>query len=340
LTTRDSFERQTGPLQRSAGTQRLQPLARTPTRPLLAPDALRAQTQELLAKARATVESLEPRVEILYGACQTAQVAVPGLGVVALKHPLSPKGEQIVNYLAGATFQQPEWRKEVLVAIFRFYEATRLIEVAQGELDRQHPQQHTLEELKLQVFYLCRFHEIFKNERVLAQLFPAPQTLSAPSSKTELNPVERLKQKKQRDEILGKAEILRASLAPRMPTLIMTVEMIEKGTILDVRSLLTGTTRTVRLIAMGISTSPDLVKKLQEARGLYEKLETQLKEAKAGGDVLVLKDTIFPLSRLALTCRQHALLRDLFPPADEGLFPEEEPAPAKAATSADEPVSS
>lgn len=328
MSTRDSFERHTGPLQRAGGTAPLRPL----TRPLVSPDALRAQTQELLAKARATVESLEPRVEILFQACQAARLAVPGLGVVALRHPLSPKGEQIVGYLGGNILNQPNWRKEVQVAVFRFYEAVRLIEVAQGELERLHPQQQTLEELKLQIFYLCRFHEIFKGERVLAQLFPAPQTLSASQSKADINPVERLKQKKQRDEILNKAEILRASLAPRMQTLLMTVDMIEKGTVLDVKALLTGSTRRVRLVAMGIGTSPDLVNKLKEARDLFQKLEAQLKEAKAGGDVLPLKETILPLSRLAITCRQNALLRDLFPPTDEGLFPDDEPGESPAAT--------
>lgn len=323
MSTRDSFERHTGPLQRAGGTQPLRPL----TRSLVPPETLHAQTYELLTKARASVESLEPRVEILFQACQEAKLAVPGLGVVSLRHPLSPKGEQIVGYLGGNILNKPNWRKEVQVAVFRFYEAVRLIEVAQAELDRKHPQQQTLEELKLQIFYLCRFHEIFKEERVLAQLFPAPQTLNANQPKADINPVERLKQKKQRDEILNKAEILRASLAPRMQTLFMTVDMIEKGTVLDVRALLTGSTRTVRLIAMGITTSPELVSKLKEARDLFQKLEAQLKEAKAGGEVVPLKDTILPLSRLALTCRQHALLRDLFPPSDEGLFPDDEPSP-------------
>jgi hypothetical protein len=328
LSSRDSFERQTGLLQRSAGTQPL----RAQTRPLLSPDAVLAQTKELVGKARATVESLEPRVEILLRACQTATQDVPGLGVVAFRHPLSPKGDQIVAYLASSILNQEIWRKEVHIAIFRFYEAERLIRIAQGELERHHPQQRTLEELKLLIFYLCRFHEIFKNERVLAQLFPAPQTVQVQQSAASSNPIERLKRKKQRDEILNKAEILRASLTPRMQTLITTLDMIEKGTILDVRALLTGTTRTVRLIAMGINTNPELVNKLKEARELFKQLETQIKEAKAGGDVLPLKDIIFPLSRLAVTCRQNVLLRDLFPTSDEGLFPDDD-----AAAPANEP---
>jgi hypothetical protein len=44
---------------------------------------------------------------------------------------------------------------------------------------------------------------------------------------------------------------------------------------------------------------------------------------KENGDVNPLKETIYPLSKLAITCRAHPMLRDLFPASDEGLFPDE-----------------
>jgi hypothetical protein len=316
VSNRDTFQRQTGPLRQGIGTAPL----RQGSKPLLGVDTLRAQTEDTLEKAKVSIDTLEPRMELLLRACRSANLPVPGVGHVAYKHPLSPKGEQIVGYLTVMLTTKPDLSQEVQVAVFRFYEAIRLSTAALTAMEVNQLQQEVLEELKLQVFYLCRFHEVFKGDRVLAQLFPAPQTGVA--ARPPMSAVERLKFKKAREEVLRKAELLKASLAPRMATLLQTVEMIEKGNALDLRGMLTGSTRTARLLALGIGTSPDLVERLKEARSLYGQLEQQLEEAKAGGEVEPLKDTIYPLSRLALTCRSHPLLRDLFPQSDDGLFPE------------------
>jgi hypothetical protein len=316
VSNRDSFQRQTGPLRQAAGTAPL----RQGSRPLLGAEALRAQTEDTLGKARLSIETLEPRMELLLRACRAASLPVPGVGNVTYKHPLSPKGEQIVGYMTVMLTSKPELSQEVQIAVFRFYEAVRLCGAVMAALEVNQVQQEVLEELKLQVFYLCRFHEVFKGDRVLAQLFPAPQTGVA--AKPPMSAVERLKYKKAREEVLRKAELLKASLAPRMATLLQTLELIEKGNALEIRGMLTGSTRTARLLALGIGTSAELVQRLQEARSLFDQLGKQLEEAKAGGEVDPLKETIYPLSRLAISCRSHPMMRDLFPQSDEGLFPD------------------
>ncbi|MEB3197220.1 MAG: hypothetical protein VKP62_08450 [Candidatus Sericytochromatia bacterium] len=320
MSERDSFQRGTAPLGRFGGTQPLRPQ----TRPLTNTGALAGQTADMVKKSLQTIESLEPRVELLLRSCERAKLEIPGLEAVQPKHALSPKGEQIVAYLATSLLGKSALVREIQVAVFRFYEAVRLIIRAQAELDRNHPQQQTLEELKLQIFYLCRFHEVFKEDRVLAQLFPAPETLQAKAKTAEMSAVERLKAKKHREELLARAETLRASLAPRMETLLLTLDIIEKDTPMDMRALLTGSTRTARLLALGIGTNAELIATLAAGRQHFQQLDDQLAEVRAGGDTAPLQALIPLLSRLAINARQHPLLRDLFPTSDEGLFPEEQ----------------
>lgn len=301
---------------------------RATSKQLVDPDALRAQTEDILEKSRSSLETLQPRIELLMRACQNARLPVPGVGQVEFNHPLSPKGEQIVSYLMGTFASRPEVAKEVQVAAYRYYEAGRMVASVQAALDTEQLQQQMLEELRLKLFYLSRFHEVFKADRVLTQLFPPPQTvapgMAAAKSAQALSTVERLKQKKIREEILRKAEILQASLGPKMETLTQTLDLVEKGGALDIKALITGSSRTARLLALGIGTSPQLIDQLREAKALYAKLGQQLTEAKKDdGDVNPLKETIYPLSKLAITCRAHPMLRDLFPASDEGLFPEE-----------------
>jgi len=301
---------------------------RATTKQLVDPGALRAQTEDILEKSRASLETLQPRIELLMRACNNARLPVPGVGQVDFNHPLSPKGEQIVAYLMGTFASKPEVAKEVQVAVYRYYEAHRLVASVQAALESGVLEQQMLEELRLKLFYLSRFHEVFKGDRVLTQLFPPPQTVSAADAAAKsaqaLSTVERLKQKKLREDVLRKAEILHASLAPKMQTLAQTLELVEKGGALDIKALITGSSRTARLLALGIGTSPQLVSQLREAKALFEQLGTQLEEAKKeNGDVSPLKETIYPLSKLAITCRAHPMLRDLFPATDEGLFPDE-----------------
>lgn len=320
MSSRDSFQRQTGLLNQPGGTRPL----RGATKPLIDPEALKAQTADILEKSRSSLETLQPRIELLMRACLNARLQVPGVGEVEFKHPLSPKGEQIVAYLMGTFAARPEVAKEVQVATFRYYEAARQVAAVQAALDVDQLRQQMLEELKLKLFYLSRFHEVFKADRVLTQLFPPPQTITpGQGDDKKQSTVERLKQKKLREDVLRKAEILHASLAPKMEQLNQTLDMVDRGAALDIKALITGSTRSIRLMALGIGTSPQLIEQLREAKRLFEQLGAQLEEAKAGGEVAPLKETIYPLSRLAITCRAHPMLKELFPATDEGLFPDE-----------------
>lgn len=324
---RDSFQRQqTGLLHKQAGTR---PLG-TGTRQLVDPEALKAQATDVLAKAREQLDSLEARIELLLHACQRCSLSVPGVESVEFKHPLSPKGEQIVGYLTGVFGQDAVIAKAVQVGVFRYREAVAATDRLAAALDEDDLKPGLLEDLRLKMFYLTRYHADFKGDRVLAQLFPPPQTvLPTPSGAPGTQPIstaERLKQKQQREAVIHKAEILRGSLQPKVEILRATLEMLDNPR-LNIGALFTPATRTARLIALGLGGNKELIDKVREAGRLYALLEEQLGEARAGKDVEPLKQTVYPLGRLAVDCQRHALLRELFPLGEQDLFPAESGAP-------------
>ncbi|MDB5100247.1 MAG: hypothetical protein JWM80_4668 [Cyanobacteria bacterium RYN_339] len=321
---RDSFQRQTGLLHKQAGTM---PLNRA-TKPLMDAGTLRAQSEEMLGKARESLENLEARIELLHHACVRANLPVPGLDNPEFKHPLSPKGEQIVGYLTGV-FREPESIiREVQVGVFRYYEAVRAVEKVQEAFDNDTLRQEMLEELRLKLFYLTRYHADFKADRVLSQLFPPPQTMAAGAAKPAvMSTVDRLKQKQARDAVLHKAEILRASLQPKMEIVRLTLEMLENPKGFNIGALFTPSTRTARLLALGLGGATDVIDQLRQARELYGQLDKELTAARNGGEVEQLKQVIYPLGRLAVDCSKHPMLRDVFPLGEQDLFPTEEAPP-------------
>ena len=83
-------------------------------------------------------------------------------------------------------------------------------------------------------------------------------------------------------------------------------------------------TRQARFVAMAIGADKALVAQLMEAYKLFGQLQDKLKEARKGGDVEELKSTVYPLGRLSVTFKKHAILKDLFPLGEDLAFPEEE----------------
>lgn len=324
MQNRDSFQRQTSPFQGPGGTRPLNPGG---TRPLLDPSALKAQLEDVIAKAKQSIENLEPRIELLLRACRNQDVQVPGVEDRELRHPLTPKGEKILVYLEKILRTNPAIGREVQVASFRFREAERALEAAIDGMEQQLLHSGLLEELRLKLFYLSRFHEGFRADPVLTQLFPPPEPAAGNTSNTggtgsaALSNVDRLKQKQAREALLMKVETFSSGLAPKMEVLNLALEMLDKPG-LNIGALFTPATRQARMLAFGLGSEKALLAQLREACALYGKLQSQLAEARRGGDTDPLKETIYPLSRLTIACRQHALLKDLFPMGEQELFPD------------------
>lgn len=323
LQNRDTFQRQTGLLNQQGGTR---PLKSPGTRPLTDPNAVKAQVEALLAKGEATLKGLEPRIEFLMRACQAVSLPLPGVELNGFKHPLSPKGEQIIQYMSGVLTTNQALARQVQVVTFRYQEAVKASEMAASALQQDILRPDLLEDLKLKLFYMSRVHEEFKGDPVLKQVFPPPQTVTGPGAGkpgAPMSTVDRLKAKQARQALLTKAEVLANNLAPKIEIVRMALENLEqKG--LNLGAFFTPETRQARMVAMGISTKPELVDQLKQTHALFLKLQEALPEArKPDSDLEPLKAIIQPLSQLAVSCQKHAVLKDLFPLGEKELFPDQ-----------------
>lgn len=325
MQNRDTFTRQTGMLnQQAPGTRQL---TGPGTRPLTDPGSLKSQVEALLAKGNGTLQNLEPRMELLIRSCGACGLPLPGVDYGAFKHPVSPKGEQIIGYVAGVLKTNQALARQVQVAVFRFQEASKAVDTATASVAAGTLRPEILEDLKLKLFYMSRLHEEFKGDPVLAQLFPPPQTMTGPLKRPGTAPLsmaDRLKAKQARQAILHKAEVLASKLGPKIEVVKLTIEAVEKPS-LNIGQLFTPATRQARLIAMSLGNNKELVDQLRQAVTLYEKLQKMLPDARTSEDDLEpLKDVIQPLSQLALTFKQNAVIKDLFPLGETELFPEQE----------------
>lgn len=317
---RDTYQRQTAPLQ-SPGTK---PLKRPGTAALMDPAGLKAAVEGLLAKGSQTIQNLEQRVELLIRACQAARVPMPGVTVDVFKHPMSPKSDQIISYLTEVLKSNQNLGRAVPVVVFRYQDAVKVSNAAANAVMMNTLQSAILEELRLKLFYLSRFHEEFKGDPVLSQLFPPPQTATSTIAKPGTAPLsmaDRLKAKQAQQAVLHKAEILAANLEPKMEVIKAVVENLESTKGLNLGAMFTPATRQARMIAMTIGSNKALVDQLKQAFALHQQLQEALKEARKSGEVEPLKEIAYPLSQLAHTCRQQPMLKDLFPPAEEDMFP-------------------
>ena len=176
--TPDSFEYHRE-LEVPRGTQ---PLTTPQTAPLAESVALRATVERTYDKAGKLYMNLENRVELLMRSCEAAALAVPGVELAGYNHPVTPKGEKIVTYLKKAMLAKPELARQVQVAAFRYYEAGKVLERTHHALaDENSPLDEALEELKLKFFYLSNYHQEFKGDPILTQLFPPPKAKTAPN---------------------------------------------------------------------------------------------------------------------------------------------------------------
>jgi hypothetical protein len=110
-----------------------------------------------------------------------------------------------------------------------------------------------------------------------------------------------------------------------MEVLRLALEMMDQGkAAMNVGALFTPETRQARFVAMGVSADKALVVQLHEAYKLFGQLQDKLRDARKGGDIDELKETVYPLGRLSVTFKKHAMLKDLFPLGEDMSFPDEE----------------
>ncbi|MDB5099835.1 MAG: hypothetical protein JWM80_4256 [Cyanobacteria bacterium RYN_339] len=305
---KDAFNFQKGQSVRYGGST--QPLtAKTPTRPLsgavsgLDADAMVDKVYELL-------ERLEQRMELLSLACAEAALAIPGVPHVQYHHEVSPKGRQIVAYVAANIGNSPELAKTIQVSMFRFYEIARTTGFRMT--NRIIPDD--LEAFRRQLYHLANLPASFEADKVLRMLFPPPAlkevgfkglAAAAPEHQAKVREAEKT--------LVQRARGLLVQIKPKMEVVREVLDAMEHGFGHDLARFLTLEGRNAKLIALSLRAEPEISGRLRTVHGQYERLTELVQTAKPGlVDFEAFKPLVVPLGNLHEAFDRPPMLRNLF----------------------------
>lgn len=317
----DMFERQ------AAQKAESKPLTREQA---LSPGALRTLTEQTIAKAAPLAESLEPRVELLLHAFAAIGVPVPGVEIGEFKHALTPNSTKIVAYLTRAMQVKPGLPRQMAVAVFRYHEAVQTVQKARQAMEEDVLPPNILEELKLKFFYLANYHEEFKGDPILTQLFPPPKAGKATAtlkkrSTTPLTAAELLKQRQAKDAAIRHAETYLNQLRPKIEQIKLVSTMQQQGNRLNLAAMIKPQERKASAIVKGLRSDERGLEQLGRALKLYEQFQGALVAAKKSGDVEPLKVFIDCFHQMAAAWEAHPVLKELVTTKDLPAPPEPGP---------------
>jgi hypothetical protein len=296
------------------------------TKPLSGP-AMTTFLENTVAKADTLVQSLEARVELLMLACRMAKKPIPGVEFGEPKHPITPSTQKIVQYLVRALQMKPPLLKRVQVAVFRFHEAVEVIDRARVGLETDALEDGILEELKLKVYYLTNFHEEFRIDPVLTQVFPPPKDgpprpgtggALKPGTGT-ISPAELAQQRQSLEVTFHQAQQVVNELAGHLAFFVKAIELAESGKTGNLSGLFSDpATKRAQACAKAIKSDPMLMVKLKGDRKLYDELLARTKESYRTAQLEPLKETLEAFQRLRASWLQQAALREFMVPPEAG----------------------
>lgn len=298
------------------------------SRPLITPAALKALMDDTIAKATPLVESLEPRIELLIRACQAAELPIPGVAINEFKHPLSPNGQKIIVYLQRALKVREGLARQVQVAVFRYQEACESVEVARLSLELNEATSGILEDLKRRCFYLTNFHQEFRMDPILTQIFPPPKGGASTTGGLRrpgtggLSQTELLQKKRARDQLVTQAEGLQSNLAPKMEVVKAALPLLTSSTGRQLMAFISGTDRHALALSRKLKGDKVATDQLKQALVLYQELGPQLEAVKAGGGIDHLSQILAHFSQFAATWQTHPFLKDFANRSAQELFSE------------------
>lgn len=269
-----------------------------------------------IARADETMANYGPRVEMLYRACQAAKIAVPGVPEMALMHVLTPEGEKVVGYMEGVLPTQAVLAKAVQVAIYRFNETRELIRVARRHHALGLVDTGVLGQLRQQMYFLGRYFEEFKQDPVLACIFPAPKVVEVGKTTPKVANPENVKGSI-RHQLIDRAHRWVGWLEPKMKLAEKVLAVAENPATMSLKEMMSPEGRQVRWVTLALVHKPEDRAILKLGATTFRELERILEAAKLGGPVDELPKLIGRVDEVLFTCRKHAVLRDLFPAAGE-----------------------
>lgn len=305
----DFFERQAR--EEKARANKTRPLSRV---------SLHTFAVGTVEKAQGLIGALEPRVELLMRACELARVPIPGVEAVGYRHSVTPNTLRIVNYVSRAIVHKPALLQRVQVAVFRFHEASAIIARVQAEMVNEDLEPGLIEELKLKFYYLQNYHEEFKIDPVLTQVFPPPQDApprTARAASGQISPAELAQQRQALDGAYQQAQQTVATLAGHLALFMKGAEMAEQNKTGNLGGLFGDpATKRVLALAKAIKGDPLLLVKIKGDRKLYDELLARTKEHYRAGQLEALRETLDAFQRLFGSWQQHPVLKTYMAPLE------------------------
>jgi hypothetical protein len=295
-------------------------------------DTLRTVLESTLARAGRHVQNLEQRVELLVRSVQNAGLQIPGVTAFGFKHGVTPQGKKIISYLEKVVQMKPDLARQVQVAIFRYHEAVQVVAKARQALRDGSAGPHTLEEVKLKFFYLSNYHNEFKHDALLAQMFPPPEVPAAGGRAPGtghlaargtglLNASDNPGRYQQmRHATLQRADALIAHLAPGMEMIRRILELQKPAMGSALLDMFNPQTKRERLMAQRLKEDHRAGKHVASALQLYGQLKEHISEVKRGAKYEPLAEVMEYMANLLGVWHQHPVLREFFPQLNRDLF--------------------
>lgn len=303
------------------GAKRAVPRPPTPPRPVgPRPSVTVPELDEVLQRLGKALETHRQPIELLYEACRHARMPMPGLPPVVLAHARTPKGEDIVVYLARKAGAEPPFARSVQVGVFRFYDAEVGARTGAEALEeaRIPPAQippALVPQLRLKLHHLMHFHVEFKGDPVTRQLFPGPKTVAPPPP---MSNAQRLKAKMKFEKVLHQAEALVFGLEREMQVVARVLAQLDRRGGPDFLALTRGREeREACMLAIGLGRDQAAQQRLRDGVRDHKALAAAVAQARKSQDPSGLEAAAFPLSGFRLACAEHPVLKQLFPPQDQ-----------------------
>ena len=266
--------------------------------------------EHLRASVMSLMAFLGPRIDFLLRAALTAGLPLPGVDAAILDTPCSPTGEKFVSYLVPVLQRDPQLAQSVTIAITYFRTVTEQVEQFERGPRWKRPD---IGRFRAMLLYLGNLPGHFKRDAILCSLFPmapAEVKLDKPKVTPKFVAPER---RAALEAILKKAKALQTELHPKMSTVKMALDDLEKPVFKTLGGMIAPGAARLKLVVLAMRGRPELEQRARESLELYQKFllvlrksETAIEEAEA------LKDLAIPLGRLAQDYQDEPQLAALF----------------------------
>jgi hypothetical protein len=305
-------------------------LPRPGTAPLVDEAVFKASLETTVARVSKHIQALEQRMELLVHALHAVRMPIPGVETWTHKHALSPQGKKIIAYLEKIAVLKPDLARQMQVAVFRFHDAAEAVASARRVMREGRAGPQTLEEVKRKFYPLTIMHLEFRQDHLLAQMFPAPEeprqrapgtgALQARGTGVLAPQDGATRYAAMRQATWQRGEAVIRHLAPGMAEVRRTLELQRPAMGTGLLDIFNAQAKRARLIAARLKDDPRATQHAETALRIFGDLKEAVAEVKKGGKPEPLAEQLEYLATMLGVWHQHPVLKDFFPTLDRQLF--------------------